>query len=130
MRTIKFRGKDNLNHWRYGNLVYSDNVQPAIYFEVGKGSVKSFDWVFVDPETVGQFTGMYDREGKEIYEGDIVEDTHGDGFIDIVQWGHKDDAGFFAVNSDKLGYLLGKWSLLHCPKIVIGNIYDNPELIK
>lgn len=43
MRKILFRGKSNTDVWVYGSLVYSDNIQPAIYFETGKGKLKSFE---------------------------------------------------------------------------------------
>ena len=68
MRIIKFRGKKPSNgDWVYGSLVSSKDIDPAIYFQTGNGMVKTMDWVYVKGDTVGQFTSLYDKNGKAVY---------------------------------------------------------------
>lgn len=127
MRTIKFRGKKTTNDvWVYGSLVYSNDLDAAIYFQQGNGSVKSMDWVYVKPETIGQFTGLRDKNGKEIYEGDILSSEYVSEKLEV-----RFVRGVFAF--------LWKGDLdnefpcnipTHLWAEVIGNIHDNPELLK
>ena len=117
-REIKFRGKSlNTGLWSYGDL-RQDNIRRKAYVEYE-----------VDPETIWQFSGMKDANGKEIYEGDIIESR---GFRHIVEYDAK-QARFSAKNingpRDDGSSITQQW-IDECEKVVIGNIYDNPELIK
>jgi uncharacterized phage protein (TIGR01671 family) len=133
MREIKFRGKrvDN-GEWVYGYLCYMDN-EPVII----EGCLKWVDgselycnaFYFVIPETIGQYTGLKDKNGKEIYEGDVVLynrniDDETDKFIFEVVWA-KDQYG---LRETKHKYYLwdNHWDMTEA----VGNIYENPELLK
>ena len=127
MREILFRGKRAGNGgWVEGSLAYSDNIEPAIYFEVGKGSVKTFDFVYVIPETVGQYTGIKDKNGKKIFEGDIVHiDNYDEGWDSVVGF----NGGAFAVDVEGRDYDYTAIGWTEYQSIIIGNIHDNPELL-
>lgn len=125
MRIIKFRGKDiETGEWVYGDLHVLCN-RPHIHTEqtaypyAGKRS-------FVAPETIGQFTGLYDKNGKEIYEGDILAVQGIDEKLEV-----RFVRGVFAFlwNGD-LDNEFPTGSPTHEWAEVIGNIHDNPELIK
>ena len=145
-REIAFRGKSkSTGEWVDGYYV-GDNTIIA-YNEV------VYDMGFIDtspchdcyPGSIGQFTGLYDKNGKEIYEGDILRgdeypfncDGVDNYFAEIV-WADN-VCGFYRLthknpNSTVRGISHGNWEQLDEDDIksfeVIGNIHDTPELLK
>ena len=119
MRTIKFRGKARRDgKWYYGNLYVKDTRGRTHICTPERGC---FD---IDPGTVGQFIGLYDKDGKEIYEGDILDFNGITVEVRFVR-------GVFAflVNGDLDEELCGDCRTDLFAK-VIGNVYDNSELLK
>ncbi len=133
MRTIKFRGKrlDN-GEWVYGSLDLTDE-RPAISWRRTDGDGEQVPW-FADVEaaTVGQFTGLLDKHGKEIYEGDILRFANSDSGVCEVRW--NDSVSAFCIRfhfEHELGLKpLGSWRECERDIVIIGNIHDNPELLK
>lgn len=131
MREYLFRGK-KADKWEYGNLeVFSDDVAFIRY------NAEYFNRVI--PETVGQFTGLEDRNGVKIFEGDVVKGTaysaEWRGVIvwiaEIASFGvryiHRGDPTAWE-NSSILRALKHRKDEFSAE--VIGNIYDNPELLQ
>ena len=123
MREIKFRGKDFLGRWHYGYLHLATGSSSLMI------QVDSFDSFGVLPETVGQFTGLLDKNGKEIYEGDIV---HLDSWKPNAMQIKFVEAAFCLA--DENGEYLGDIHYTQHAQVnqctVLGNIHDNPELLK
>ena len=126
-REIKFRGKRvDTGQWVYGYYVERFNNDHVIYAsEIHNGDCFLVAYSVI-PETVGQYTGRKDENGKEIYEGDIVTGlfNHTDIIGHIV---YGSDATFFIERKGLYGIGLNNaedWLE------VIGDIYDNPEFLK
>lgn len=135
MRTIRFRGrKIDRKEWVYGELHISTTTHPHIHVDERR--------VLIDPNTVGQFTGLHDKNGNEIYEGDIVKRK-------CVNDGWPTNEGNWPVvfKNGSFGIEVGDGTHIRFAEKevwadmsasgeniyeyeIIGNIYDNPELLK
>lgn len=119
MREILFCGKriDN-GEWVLGFLAF-DGVNEDYYINDRE----------VDPTTVGQYTGLQDKNGKRIFEGDICRNTK-TGEIVSVKW-HGTMAGFVWNKRKENSHLsdFGELFRVYDKYEVIGNIHDNPELM-
>ena len=120
MREIRFRGLGVDGKWWYGEIKPQgeNHINLATFFaNIHAGALR--------PETVGEYTGLHDKNGKEIYEGDIVDILPDYALPDgIVAW-DKDFAGF-VVKHPKYDDFVE----LSAIRVVVTNIYENPELIK
>lgn len=118
MREIEFRGKlINSKIWAYGNLDIKKNKTAIITPDdtpLGR-------YGEVDTETVGQYTGLKDKNGVKIFEGDIVR-SYADVFRAIVEY-NTSFAGWFPFCNERTGIYADECE-------VIGNIHDNPELLE
>ena len=122
MRTIKYRGYNRKNNiWLYGFYLQNRDQHFVCSDEFATG--KPWENYEIDPETLGQFTGLCDKNGIEIYEGDIVLY-----FTKKMQISWVDDCLRFLVVCDDFDLDLCDFRVKENAK-VIGNIHDNPELL-
>lgn len=120
MRTIRFRGiHSETEMWVCGDLVHDKEGRPMIAMLVENRNIYG-DYVI--PDTVGQFTGLIDRNGVEICEGDILRWNTCD--IKVVRWFL---SGWTAGNDVTSMDLYDFISKVYC--CIIGNVHDNPELL-
>ena len=129
MREILFRGKtESSKRWVVGDLLQWSDGEMCIcenrnHFEKDKYRVI--------PETVGQYTGLTDKNGKKIFEGDIVAGA--------LIWQEKRKNGLVAFKDGSFGLMWYRGgveqfnaftSMCNVEYEVIGNIHDNPDLLK
>jgi uncharacterized phage protein (TIGR01671 family) len=120
MRESKFRGKriDN-DKWVYGDLIHCYGA------DAGRIFIKTFTGLYeVDPTTVGEYTGLKDKNDREIYEGDILTDKYES--IGTVDWWN---AGFVVNFGDVDIFQIADCFDESYQMWFIGNIHDNPELL-
>lgn len=128
MREILFRGKKEYNgEWVFGSL----------HIEYGETDIdgnRNIDYRilgmrgecdYVIPETVGQYTGLTDKNGTKIFEGDVVDILTENEEIGVIVY----DDGGFQVDAD--GFSVDLHSNINGTDLeIIGNIHDNPELME
>jgi uncharacterized phage protein (TIGR01671 family) len=114
-REIKFRGLTiSEAGWVYGT--------PTIYRSGRAGIFDMESAYYIDPKTLTQFTGLHDKNGKEIYEGDIVQLND---LVCPITW---DDGGYQMITSSNQGKSSAIQERLRRFQ-VIGNIYEHPHLL-
>ena len=128
MREILFRGKRKIdNRWIEGNFITDEQDLSKAYigylFGVDDdGTVHDTDVTEVDPETVCQWTGLTDKNNRKIFEGDIVKN----GLEHYEVWWNFDSSSItLSSENESRGLYLSRNETVE----VIGNIFDNPELI-
>ena len=125
MQSILFRGKRvDTGGWAFGCLVQKPDQTAYIGSYDEQGSY--WDWVLVDSATIGQYTGLDDRNGKRIFEDDVVK--YGN-TIHRVVFEQRNDAAYFGLLYDELETAPFGYYLNLCQIEVIGNIHDSPELL-
>lgn len=145
-RKIIFRGYSEIHGWIYGDLnQYPDG--DAYITENSDGESLSYQ---VEPDTIGQYTGLKDSKGNKIYGGDIIQFTVPDGTIRlfVVEWAEEDRklislSGFeHDGNPVRFCGWCFNWNGFHLyPTVIdgipdnekmtiVGNVHDNPELLK
>ena len=133
MREILFRAKriDN-GEWVEGyylKTTLGKDIEPSdvifVPFKINRSG--QWGWIKVLPETLCQFTGMVDKNGRRIWENDIIKHEISD-TIGVVKWYHEDYVGWYVddVVVDEQQFTDEMWN--GCE--VIGNIFDHPELLK
>ena len=135
MKDILFRGKRTDNEkWVYGFF----NGQSILGYRNDRGIVTKADKNThaimrpypIDIETLGQYTGLTDKNGKRIFEGDIIKDHSFtiDDFSKVVY--DTENAQFSLADCDEICDTMEEWERYREDYEIVGNVYDNPELVE
>lgn len=97
----------------------SEDEQNKIFHESGNTNYVN---LYTSECELMQFTGLIDKNGKEVFEGDIVNDTRSEETLDVIEWGGQ---GFIMSEYDEVD------DIFYCPTEweVVGNIYENPGML-
>lgn len=128
MRTIKFRGKRlDTMEWTVGSLMECFNGKIGIDSMTKYSEENGIEAIIdeVSPDTIGQYTGLKDKNGEEIFEGDVLTDKFGS--IGVVEWRNY---GFVVNFGDVDIFLISDCFDDSYQMWAIGNKHDNPELLK
>ena len=142
MRTIKFRGKRLTDGaWIYGDFFRNRGLSFIASDGIAENPLATWRDYNVDPETVGQFTGLHDKNGKEIYEGDLIKSPSGLVYTVIFgTWVHDEKKEFPKIidKYEHTGWCISLDGNTPCELldsevysgVITGNVHDNPSLLK
>lgn len=122
MREILFRGKAR-TEWVYGDLRHLNDGRVAVRKD---GEIYPYE---VIPETVGQFTGFLDKNGKKIFEGDVVNDKQS-GYDYFIKWFPEYACFSLANRNGHMEFGCDELEIFLNDLVVVGNIHDNGEILK
>ena len=129
MREIKFRGRDTNGDWHYGDLLRYVRDSYDMIIPAGHANSDDLydDVVCVDYDTVGQFTGIKDISGAEIYEGDIItfKDCETDEYVPGAV-GQSVEGTWWVECAE---FRVPLWNVCKTA-LILSNIYDSPELLE
>ena len=137
MRTIKFRGKDiETDKWVNGDLIQRIGYTPSIMFPYESNGKVYYSENAVKRETIGQYTGLQDKNSVEIYEGDILVWSENDCKSQPLVVMFKHGSFGYIYTEDWFHPFSGNTNFTFNPRSIdmqfeiVGNIHDNPELLK
>ena len=128
-RIIKFRGKNLKGQWHYGLLCHDKTKDSDYEWFISNSAGKPYAFGAI-PETIGQFTGLHDKNGKDIYDGDVVVRSGVDNCV--IEW-RADKCKYdfkykvYLMSSQWMGGVDAYYAQQELE--VIGNIHENPELL-